>query len=227
MPLDSAWTQASSPSAGFAFCALGGMTNQIHQWAHMPRRRAVARALQAAGLLLRPREQRRHHRRSVRRAVLHHDRMVQPSTRSPSRSSSGSKTSSHDSRAACPGHDERSLAPHRRQPSAWRRCLSTAACLSSRGENARARVERISRSRRLRPRRSDTDSSAACCRRSSASPDSGLVLGLRFPEYLTFGELRPLYRLSVPARRHSPDARDRLPLRRCQRLSCVRTRRWP
>jgi ubiquitin-conjugating enzyme E2 variant len=37
---------------GLAFCGVGMMTNQIHQWAHMPAPPRVVRALQDAGLLL-------------------------------------------------------------------------------------------------------------------------------------------------------------------------------
>ena len=38
------------------------MTNQIHQWAHMPSPPAAARTLQKAGLLLRPGEHAGHNR---------------------------------------------------------------------------------------------------------------------------------------------------------------------
>lgn len=51
VPLEGAW---ASPAivAGFGFCAVGMMTNQIHQWAHMPQPPAVVRLLQATGLIL-------------------------------------------------------------------------------------------------------------------------------------------------------------------------------
>ena len=61
IPLDSAWGHVVAVG-GFACCALGGMTNQIHQWAHMPSPPAAARTLQKAGLLLRPGEHAGHHR---------------------------------------------------------------------------------------------------------------------------------------------------------------------
>src|SRR5262245_11219841 len=50
-PLGSAW---GGPVAvfGFAFCGLGSLTNQIHQWSHMPWPPAPVRALQTCGLLL-------------------------------------------------------------------------------------------------------------------------------------------------------------------------------
>ena len=62
LPLDRPW---SAPVAvfGLAFCGIGSLTNQIHQWAHMPRPPRVVRALQAAGLLLGPAEHALHHAR--------------------------------------------------------------------------------------------------------------------------------------------------------------------
>jgi hypothetical protein len=48
---------------GLAFCGIGLLTNQIHQWAHMPRPPRVVRALQAAGLLLGRGEHTLHHAR--------------------------------------------------------------------------------------------------------------------------------------------------------------------
>ena len=53
----------------------------------------------------------------------------------------------------------------------------------------------------------------------------GLVLCLRFPEYLMYGELQPLYSLSVPARRHPRHAGHVVPPRRSAPF-CARTRRW-
>jgi hypothetical protein len=62
LPLDRPW---SGPVAlfGLAFCFIGSLTNQIHQWAHMPRPPRVVRVLQAAGLLLSPAEHTQHHAR--------------------------------------------------------------------------------------------------------------------------------------------------------------------
>lgn len=62
MPLDRHW---SAPLAIFvlAFCGIGVLTNQIHQWAHMPRPPRLVRALQSAGLLLGSAEHARHHAR--------------------------------------------------------------------------------------------------------------------------------------------------------------------
>jgi plasmanylethanolamine desaturase len=62
LPLDRPW---SGPVTifGLAFCGIGSLTNQIHQWAHMPRPPRVVRALQAAGLLLGPAEHTLHHAR--------------------------------------------------------------------------------------------------------------------------------------------------------------------
>jgi len=48
---------------GFAFCGLGIMTNQIHQWAHMPLPPRPIRALQKCGLLLGRDEHAVHHER--------------------------------------------------------------------------------------------------------------------------------------------------------------------
>ena len=49
--LDTAW---GGPIAtfGLAFCGIGAMTNQIHQWAHMPVPPAPVRVLQDCGVLL-------------------------------------------------------------------------------------------------------------------------------------------------------------------------------
>lgn len=48
---------------GLAFCGIGMMTNQIHQWAHMPEPPRVVRRLQDAGLLLGRLEHATHHQR--------------------------------------------------------------------------------------------------------------------------------------------------------------------
>jgi sterol desaturase/sphingolipid hydroxylase (fatty acid hydroxylase superfamily) len=48
---------------GVVFCAASMLTNQIHQWAHMPRPPRVVRRLQGAGLLLRPHHHAAHHAR--------------------------------------------------------------------------------------------------------------------------------------------------------------------
>jgi plasmanylethanolamine desaturase len=62
LPLERAW---SGPAAvfGLAFCGLGSMTNQIHQWSHMPSPPTVVRALQSWGVLLGCREHAAHHAR--------------------------------------------------------------------------------------------------------------------------------------------------------------------
>lgn len=62
VPLDTAWGGALA-AFGVGFCGLGSLTNQIHQWAHMPRPPRVVRAVQAAGLLLGRAEHARHHER--------------------------------------------------------------------------------------------------------------------------------------------------------------------
>jgi ubiquitin-conjugating enzyme E2 variant len=51
LPLDSPWGGALGVF-GFAFCGLGSLTNQIHQWAHVARPPALVRALQVCGVLL-------------------------------------------------------------------------------------------------------------------------------------------------------------------------------
>ena len=48
---------------GLACCTAGIMTNQIHQWAHMPRPPAPVRLFQAAHVVLSPRGHSRHHAR--------------------------------------------------------------------------------------------------------------------------------------------------------------------
>jgi hypothetical protein len=62
VPLDSAWGSAAAVF-GFAFCGLGSLTNQIHQWSHMPSPPAFIRALQASGVLLGTQEHAAHHSR--------------------------------------------------------------------------------------------------------------------------------------------------------------------
>jgi ubiquitin-conjugating enzyme E2 variant len=48
---------------GVAFCGIGMMTNQIHQWAHLPSPPRLVRALQACGVLLGRVEHAAHHER--------------------------------------------------------------------------------------------------------------------------------------------------------------------
>jgi len=62
LPLDTAW---GGPVAvfGFAFCSLGSMTNQIHQWAHMPSAPIPVRVLQRCGVLLDRTQHAAHHSR--------------------------------------------------------------------------------------------------------------------------------------------------------------------
>jgi ubiquitin-conjugating enzyme E2 variant len=62
VPLDATW---GGPLAlfGLAFCGVGAMTNQIHQWAHMPAPPAAVRAMQDWGLLLGRAEHATHHDR--------------------------------------------------------------------------------------------------------------------------------------------------------------------
>jgi ubiquitin-conjugating enzyme E2 variant len=60
VPLDGTQGQALA-LAGFGFCGMGVMTNQIHKWAHMPVPPRGVAILQAARLLLRPHDHERHH----------------------------------------------------------------------------------------------------------------------------------------------------------------------
>jgi len=62
VPLETAW---AGPLAvcGFAFCGIGMMTNQIHQWAHMRSPPRPIRALQDCGLVLGRTEHSAHHER--------------------------------------------------------------------------------------------------------------------------------------------------------------------
>jgi hypothetical protein len=57
------WWGAPAAIFGFAFCGLGSMTNQIHQWSHMRSPPAFIRALQSCGLLLGRDEHAAHHAR--------------------------------------------------------------------------------------------------------------------------------------------------------------------
>jgi len=62
VPLDAPW---GGPVVvfGFALCGIGMMTNQIHQWAHMPSPPRAVRVLQDCGLLLGRAEHATHHDR--------------------------------------------------------------------------------------------------------------------------------------------------------------------
>ena len=62
VPLDTTW---GGPVAlfGFALCGVGMLTNQIHQWAHMPSPPRAIRALQDCGVILGRLEHRVHHDR--------------------------------------------------------------------------------------------------------------------------------------------------------------------
>lgn len=51
VPLDRPWGGVVAVW-GVAFCGLGSMTNQIHQWSHMPSPPRIVRALQSSGVLL-------------------------------------------------------------------------------------------------------------------------------------------------------------------------------
>ena len=62
IPLDARQGQALA-LAGWGFCAMGAMTNQIHQWAHMPTPPRAVAVLQAVRLVLRPDDHARHHGR--------------------------------------------------------------------------------------------------------------------------------------------------------------------
>ena len=62
VPLDSSWA-ARLAVFGFAFCGIGMLTNQIHQWAHMPSPPPPVRILQNAGLILGRSEHATHHDR--------------------------------------------------------------------------------------------------------------------------------------------------------------------
>jgi plasmanylethanolamine desaturase len=51
LPLDRGW-DAVAAVAGFGLCGAGMLTNQIHQWAHMPSPPRVVGVLQAGGVIL-------------------------------------------------------------------------------------------------------------------------------------------------------------------------------
>ena len=62
VPYDTAWGSATA-LFGFSFCGVGTMTNQIHQWAHLPSPPRAVRLLQDAGLILGREAHATHHRR--------------------------------------------------------------------------------------------------------------------------------------------------------------------
>jgi plasmanylethanolamine desaturase len=61
-PLEQRW-QVAAAIAGFGLCGTGMLTNQIHQWAHMPSPPAGVRVLQSLGLILGRTEHATHHDR--------------------------------------------------------------------------------------------------------------------------------------------------------------------
>ena len=60
MPLDTPWWQAAGLFL-FALCAFGGLTNQIHQWAHVRSAPRLVRLFQQLGLFLPPAAHDAHH----------------------------------------------------------------------------------------------------------------------------------------------------------------------
>jgi ubiquitin-conjugating enzyme E2 variant len=60
VPLEASWARPLA-MFGCSFCGIGMMTNQIHQWAHMPSPPRPVRRLQDAGLILGPRAHATHH----------------------------------------------------------------------------------------------------------------------------------------------------------------------
>lgn len=62
VPLDTAWGAAVAVF-GFGFCGIGILTNQIHQWAHMPSPPRPVRVLQDRGFILGRQEHAVHHER--------------------------------------------------------------------------------------------------------------------------------------------------------------------
>jgi plasmanylethanolamine desaturase len=62
IPLETGWGQVGV-SFGFAFCGIGMLTNQIHQWAHMPAPPRFVRLLQDCRLFLGRAEHAAHHDR--------------------------------------------------------------------------------------------------------------------------------------------------------------------
>lgn len=62
VPLDSTWGGPFS-IFGLGLCGVGMLTNQIHQWAHMPSPPRAVRVLQDCRLILGRAEHARHHRR--------------------------------------------------------------------------------------------------------------------------------------------------------------------
>jgi plasmanylethanolamine desaturase len=60
IPLDGAWQYSATVSIT-TFGAMGMLTNQIHQWAHMQRPPLAVRTLQNCRLILRPSDHGRHH----------------------------------------------------------------------------------------------------------------------------------------------------------------------
>jgi hypothetical protein len=61
LPLDSQGNVIAAVFLG-AFCTVGLLANQLHQWAHMPRPPAIVRFLQNCGVILSPQMHAGHHR---------------------------------------------------------------------------------------------------------------------------------------------------------------------
>lgn len=62
LPIETQWGAASA-LFGLSFAGVGMMTNQIHQWAHMPSAPRAVRLLQGTGVLLGRRQHASHHDR--------------------------------------------------------------------------------------------------------------------------------------------------------------------
>lgn len=62
VPLEAFWGGPVAIS-GFALCGIGMMTNQIHQWAHMPSPPRLVRVVQNCGVILGRAEHATHHER--------------------------------------------------------------------------------------------------------------------------------------------------------------------
>jgi ubiquitin-conjugating enzyme E2 variant len=62
VPIETTWGGPVS-LFGLAFCGVGMMTNQIHQWAHMPSPPRLIRVLQCCGVMLSPEAHATHHTR--------------------------------------------------------------------------------------------------------------------------------------------------------------------
>ncbi len=168
---------------GFAFCGLGSLTNQIHQWAHMPAPPAAVRAMQACGLLLGRAGTCGESRTAQRSPLLHHHGMVQPAARCHRllQAPGIGDHSPHGGGTASRRSSLRSQIPALRDRA------------EARGDDYRSALRSIALALESTSRiRSGPVSISGIVSAICGIAGLGLVLAVRFPQLFAYAELRPL-----------------------------------